>query len=81
MDALLSATIIPAKFFNMEEKLGTIEKGKIADLVLLSANPLQDISNIQKIDGVMLSGKWMDRKTLDKITTAVEKKIAKNQIR
>lgn len=79
MDALLTATIIPAKFFKMEDKLGTIEKGKIADLILLSADPLQDISNVQKIDGVMLNGKWMNRTALDKITSDVEKKIANSQ--
>lgn len=79
MAALRTATITPAKLFNMENRLGTIEKGKIADLVLLSANPLQNISNIQKIDGVMLNGKWMDRSALDKITSEVEKRIANTQ--
>lgn len=79
IEALLTATVIPSKFFKMEDKLGTIEKGKIADLVLLSADPLQDISNIQKIDGVISNGKWMNRMELDKITSEVEKKIANSQ--
>ncbi|HRH45192.1 MAG TPA: amidohydrolase family protein [Pyrinomonadaceae bacterium] len=78
-ESLRTATIIPAKFFKMENKLGTIEKGKFADLVLLSANPLQDISNIQKIDGVMLNGKWFDRKELDRITSEVETKISNSR--
>lgn len=76
MDALLSATIIPAKYFKMEDRLGTIEKGKFADMVLLSANPLVDIGNIDKISGVMLSGKWLDRTALDKTIYDVEKRIA-----
>ncbi|MBI1899310.1 MAG: amidohydrolase family protein [Acidobacteria bacterium] len=49
MEALQTATRNPAMFFGMEKDLGTIEKGKIADLVLLDANPLADIHNTQKI--------------------------------
>jgi imidazolonepropionase-like amidohydrolase len=77
MDALLSATLIPAKFFRMEDRLGTIEKGKLADLVLLAADPLQDIANTQKIDGVMLDGRWFDHVALNKIASDVGKKIAR----
>lgn len=76
MDALLSASIIPAKFFNMEAQLGTIEAGKIADLVLLSKNPLLDIANIRLIDGVVLNGRWLDRAALDRLTKAAEKQMA-----
>ena len=78
MDALLTATIIPAKFFKMEDRLGTIEKGKLADLVLLSADPLQDIGNTQRITGVMVNGRWLDREALDKILFHVEKQIAQS---
>ena len=67
MDALLSATIIPAKFFHLESVLGTIEPGKFADLVLLSDDPLKDIGNVRKINGVMLAGQWLDRSALDKL--------------
>lgn len=77
MEALLSATIIPARFFGMEDQLGTIEKGKLADMILLSANPLEDIANIQKIEGVILNGKWLDRKELNRITADVEKSVAR----
>lgn len=80
MDALLSATIIPAKFFGIEDQLGTIEKGKIADIVLLSADPLEDITNTQKIDAVMLRGKWLDRKELNKISRRVQKSVAQSYI-
>ena len=80
MDALLTATLIPATFFNMENRLGTIDEGKLADLVLLSANPLQDISNLQKIEGVVLNGRWLDRKALNKISSDVETKIANSNL-
>lgn len=76
MDALLTATIVPAKQFHMEDRLGTVQTGKFADLVLLSADPLADIGNIEKIAGVMLDGRWLDRAALDELAAGVERKIA-----
>jgi imidazolonepropionase-like amidohydrolase len=65
LQALQSATINPARFFGITADFGTVEKGKIADLVLLDANPLKDIHNTRKIAGVMLAGKYFSRKELD----------------
>lgn len=56
--ALETATRNPALFFGTFDKTGTIEKGKRADLVLLDANPLEDIANTQKRVGVMIKGKY-----------------------
>ena len=64
-EALRAATLNPAKFLGLDETLGTIEKGKIADLVLLDANPFQDIRNTQRINAVVLNGRFLDRKVLD----------------
>ena len=46
---------------------GSIQKGRAADIVVLDANPLSDIANTQKISGVMLSGKYLDRAELDRM--------------
>ena len=73
LEALQTATLNPARFFEMEEKLGTVEKGKLADLVLLNANPLQDIANTQKIAAVMVNGHYYSGKDLDKMLSGVEK--------
>jgi imidazolonepropionase-like amidohydrolase len=73
LEALQTATLNPAKFLGMEDQLGTIEKGKIADLVLLQANPLDDIRNTQKIAGVILNGRYFSRADLDKLLEGVEK--------
>ena len=72
LEALQTATLNPARFFGMESQLGTIEKGKLADLVLLNANPLQDISNTQKISGVVANGRYFSRKELDGMLARVE---------
>lgn len=63
--ALETATVNPAKYLGISDRTGTIAVGKTADLLLLSANPLDDISNTQKIEGVFHGGKYYDRKALD----------------
>lgn len=72
VEALRSATLNPAKFFDLEQTLGTIEQGKIADLVLLDANPLEDIRNTQRINAVVSNGRLFDRKALDKMLGEAE---------
>jgi imidazolonepropionase-like amidohydrolase len=72
LEALQTATLNPARFFSAEEQLGTVEKGKLADLVLLSANPLEDIANTQKVAGVVSNGHYFSRADLDKMLMRVE---------
>jgi imidazolonepropionase-like amidohydrolase len=72
MESLQTATSNPARFLDMEDKLGSIAPGKIADLVLLSANPLQDIGNTRKITAVIANGQLLDRAALDRILNEVE---------
>ena len=72
MEALQSATLNPARFIEGEKDLGTIEKGKIADLVLLDANPLDDIGNTRKIASVIYAGKLFPRPALDEMLTKVQ---------
>ena len=56
LEALHAATVQPAIFFGIEDEMGTIEPGKRADLVLLDANPLEDIANTRRISGVVSKG-------------------------
>jgi imidazolonepropionase-like amidohydrolase len=72
LEALQTATINPARFFEIEDQIGTVEKGKLADLVLLSANPLEDIANTQKIASVIVNGRYFYRAELDKMLGRVE---------
>jgi hypothetical protein len=60
MEALQSATIIPARVMRMDKEVGTIEPGKRADLVVLGANPMDNISNIRKTERVMQGGVFYD---------------------
>jgi imidazolonepropionase-like amidohydrolase len=68
-EALKTATVNPAVFLNRSHELGTIEKGKLADLVLLDANPLENIMNIRKINTVILNGQLLNH---DKLTELLE---------
>jgi imidazolonepropionase-like amidohydrolase len=65
IEALQSATRNPAEFLDRLNSFGTIERGKIADLVLLDANPLEDIGNVQKINAVVFGGKLISKSTLE----------------
>lgn len=58
-EIIVAATMDNARFFKVEDNLGSIEVGKLADLVLLSANPLLDIWNMRKVEKVMLNGFWV----------------------
>jgi len=77
LEALQTATLNPAKFLGKEDQLGTIDKGKMADMVLLDANPLEDIRNTQKIAGVVVNGRYLSRAELDKMLAGVEAAAAK----
>jgi imidazolonepropionase-like amidohydrolase len=72
MEALQAATRNPARFLGKEMELGTVEKGKIADLMLLEANPLEDIRNTTKVNSVVVNGRLLDRKTLDQLLVELE---------
>jgi len=72
LQALQSATREPAQFFGELRDQGTIEKGKIANLILLDADPLADITNTTRINAVIQNGRYLSRQDLDKILTRVE---------
>jgi len=71
---LLSATRNCAEMLGCETRLGTIEKGKDADLILLKNNPLEDINNTRSITGVMAKGSWYSKKDLCSILDDAAKK-------
>jgi len=71
MEAIQAATRNPAQFLGLDRSVGTIEKGKLADLVLLDANPLEDINNTRKINSVIFQGRMMDRAELNRKLAAI----------
>jgi imidazolonepropionase-like amidohydrolase len=59
MEALVAGTLENARFFRSADRLGSVEAGKLADLVLVEGNPLNSISDMRRIKRVMLNGKWV----------------------
>jgi imidazolonepropionase-like amidohydrolase len=72
LQALQTATLNPARFLGKLDDLGTIEKGKLADLVILDANPLEDIHNTPKTNAVIAQGKLLNRSDLDRLMREAE---------
>lgn len=66
-EALRTGTVNPAVYFGHAERFGTVAEGVEADLVLLDDNPLEDIASTRRIHGVMVRGRWLDRRELDRM--------------
>jgi len=66
-DVLRSATIVAAQFMGLGDRLGSVSEGKTASMVLVRANPLEDIRNAQQIEGVFLRGQYFSREDLDRL--------------
>ncbi len=74
LEALQAATIDPARFLGATDSLGTVAPGKLADLVLLGANPLTDIANVRKIEVVIADGRVYDGEARTRLFTDAERR-------
>ena len=78
VEALRAATLTSATYFGRSADFGTVQAGRFADLVMLDANPLDDIANTRRIRAVWQGGRSFDRAALDSMLTRVEKAVAPN---
>ena len=78
MEALQTATRNPAIYLGLIDMVGTVEMGKKADLVLLEANPLENISNTKRITAVIVGGRLIPKVSLDKMLMDAEAAASKN---
>jgi hypothetical protein len=76
-EVLQGATRLAAQAVGLQDSYGTIQTGKVADLVLLDADPLVAIENTQRIDAVVHDGRWLDRPALDALLTTSAAAISK----
>jgi imidazolonepropionase-like amidohydrolase len=73
LESLQTATLNPAIFLGMTESYGAVEKGKIADVLLLEADPLEKIDNTKRIAAVVLGGKLIGKQQIDEMLANFEK--------
>lgn len=78
LEALTAATSRPARQLLNDSEIGRVVVGRNADLLLLEANPLEDIRATREIHGVMVQGRWLDRSTLDRMAEKSARFFAKN---
>lgn len=71
-EALRAATRDPAEYLNLSGELGTVERGKRADLVLLDASPLEDIGNTKRITAVVYNGRYLSKEEREKTLADIE---------
>ena len=76
-EVLKASTVNAAEFLRREQDIGTIEVGKIADLILLEGNPLENILNTKRINGVLIKGKWIPVEELDTMLADIRGSISK----
>jgi len=72
LEALQTATMNPAEALGMQGALGTIGQGKVADMILLDANPLENIANTRRISAVIANGRLFDRAALNQLLHHVD---------
>ena len=77
-DMHFTATLNPARYLGLSGTLGTVEQGKLADLVLLDANPLEKIGNTRKTAAVVAGGRYLPKESLQRMLADVEARANKN---
>jgi hypothetical protein len=77
LEALQTATLNPAIFLQKEKELGTVTKGKLADLVILEQNPLLDIKNTRNINAVIINGHLIDKNQINQFLQQLKERALK----
>ncbi|QCX00414.1 amidohydrolase family protein [Aggregatimonas sangjinii] len=78
LEIIRSGTMNPATFFGMSDTFGEIKEGLDADMILLEANPLENLTALQQISGVMVRGKWLPKNAIDQKLAEIAANAAKN---
>lgn len=78
LEILQSGTLNPATYFDREDTFGEVKEGLAADLILIDANPLENIEALKQLSGVMRQGKWMPKSEIDKKLAKIAENTGEN---
>jgi imidazolonepropionase-like amidohydrolase len=73
-EALTTGTVNAARFFDASDRFGQVREGLDADLLLLDRNPLEEVSAVRSLSGVLVRGRWLPREELDRLLAALADK-------
>ena len=76
IEALQAATIVPARHLGFDRDIGSLEVGKLADLVVMNSNPLEEITNTDKVSMVMINGRLYEATTMNEVYSSDKKRPA-----
>lgn len=75
-EVLRTGTVNIAQFYGEQDEAGTVQVGRRADLLLLEANPLEDVNNVRRLSGVMVGGRWLDAEAIRSRLEAIARRAA-----
>jgi imidazolonepropionase-like amidohydrolase len=76
IEIIRSGTVNPARFFDMEAVFGQLKEGMAADILLVNSNPVENISALKDLSGVMVRGVWLSKEAIDQKLQLIAQRVS-----